>query len=257
MNMRLQSAADGGEGATAPQTFTRNISAPAGLPWEQRRAAELEARMGAPGSMGALQWRLARLEAWRPGQPGLFAAVYLRASGPGLDHRAEVRAPDGRLLQVRFRSPEAEGKALVAALVRVAVVIAPVLLSVVAVAASLIVKADRETRIEALEARAARAAIVADRARASAADARALRSAGADGHTVLNALSDLDWLAEAKTPGAHIQRVHWENGMMAITVRGETPPAHADGRELRRASSPLGPALWLWGVGPASGTTRP
>ena len=234
-----------------PQVFVRTLTAPSGLPWEQSRAAELEARMAAPAAMAALKYRMIRIEPWGFGKPGRFAAVYLRG-GEGLAAYETEVLIEGRAVKVAFLSEAARRGRRLERLRAIVFAAAPLALVVAAVMASLGIAADREARIEALEVKAQRAELLAHRAGAQRAEAHALQGAGAEGRTLPDALRDLDWLSRARAPAAHVQAVHWENGLMTITVRGDAPPVRASEREVRRADKPLGTALWLWGVGPAA-----
>ncbi len=242
--------------AGEPQVFVCTMTGPAGLPWEQARAAELEARMAAPSVLSALKYRLVRLEPWSFGRPSRFAAVYLRGGDTLPAFETEVLI-DGRTIKVAFLSQAARRAQLMRRVREIGVVAAPFALLVAAVMASLAVSADREARIEALEGRAQRAERLGERAGEQRIEARALQGAGARGHTLTDALRDLDWLSRSKAPGAHIQAMHWEGGLMTVTVRGDIPPVRASEREVRRASTPLGPGLWLWGVGPSAKRVEP
>ena len=72
-----------GSGPTAvddhPQVFARAIVTPPAPPWEQIRAANLEARHGAPLPLAELMHRVKRLSGWAPGRPGRFAVFYVRS----------------------------------------------------------------------------------------------------------------------------------------------------------------------------------
>jgi len=233
-----------------PQTFVRRLSTPAGLPWEQRRAAELEAKMGAPASLSALRYQLIRTRSWRPGAPGEFAAAYLRGAA-GEDVVADVDA-GGRTIQVKFQSPEARRHALIQRSLRLGAVLAPIALTALALLVALAAATDRENRIQALELKSARAALVARRLQDAQAEAKLIASAGVQGRRPADVLADLQWIKRNRTGEAHIQAVRWEAGLMTITVRGETPPVAAVGRELRRAERPVAPWLYLWGIGPSA-----
>ena len=56
-----------------PQVFVRVFQAPAGMPWEQGRAARLEARHGSPLPIADVMHQVKRLGAWSLGQPGRYA----------------------------------------------------------------------------------------------------------------------------------------------------------------------------------------
>lgn len=244
------------DGPRDPQVFARSLTAPGGWPWDQVRAAELEARMAAPAHLSALRYRVIRVEPWRPGKSSRFAAVYLRGVETATAFETEVLI-DGRAVKVAFLSAEVRRKQLLARLRQLAIVAVPLALCVVAALGSVGVAADREARLQALEAQAQRAELLAARVNAERREAHFLQGVGVDGRTLSDALRDFDWLSRARAPAAHVQSVHWERGLMTITVRGDTPPVRASEREVRRAAKPLGTALWLWGVGPAARSVTP
>lgn len=62
-----------------PNVLVRTLVVPPGAPWVQQRAAMLEARHSAPLPIESLVLSLMRLEGWRPGRPGRYAACYVLA----------------------------------------------------------------------------------------------------------------------------------------------------------------------------------
>jgi hypothetical protein len=94
-------AAPSPEPPAEPNVFVRTLSTPPGLPWEQARVADLEARHGSPLPIAEVVYRLRRLEGWRPGSPGRFAAFYVLAAE--VDGRLEATAQvEGREIAVTF-----------------------------------------------------------------------------------------------------------------------------------------------------------
>ena len=91
-------------GAEAPRIFVRVINTHPGSPWSQSQQATLEARLGAPGRLDDIAYRIRRLDRWRPGGPARFAAVYARAEDVRRGFVA-TRTVEGRPLTVDFTSP--------------------------------------------------------------------------------------------------------------------------------------------------------
>lgn len=97
-------ALSGPDGGAKP--FTRVVTTPPALPWDQARAAHLEARHTSPISAGtsgqSLSIIVKRLEPWRPKTAGRFVAVYLRGAPKGaLSFDIEVQ---GRTVRVDIPS---------------------------------------------------------------------------------------------------------------------------------------------------------
>lgn len=231
-----------------PAVLVRTIQAPPGLPWEQSRAADLEARHSSPLPLGEVIFELRRLEAWRPGQPGRFGAFYVlsREVVTRLDAKVEV---DGRLLALTFLSPGLQrqrgrrlgmvaGGAAVLALVITA-----------SLGAAIARRTDADETLSALETRSAaklRALEARQRIRVQnrALDAQADRNASL--HT---AIADLAWVASEKRPDAHVEAVHWRPGLVALEVRGSQAPLQVtEGRRLQKSAKPIRRDVWLWGV---------
>ncbi len=242
--------------ANAPQTFVRPVTTPAALPWEQSRAAGLEAALSMPSAKGDLRYRLVRTKGWRPGQPGRFAAVYLKGAAPEISCTAEILV-EGRALKIAFISDATRRRQIKEQAVALVAFAGPAALFILALSGSIAVRSDRELRLQALEAKAARAELFTKRLAKERAEARLFSHSGLADHTLKEAQADLSWLARNRNLAAHVQAIHWEGGLMTITARGDTPPLRSSERELRRSAKPLQPGLWLWGVGPARRVSMP
>ena len=114
------------------------------------------------------------------------------------------------------------------------------------------VRARRESALESLEQSADIAARRATALQARKTVARDLDAAGMRGRTIADYLVDLAWASNAKTPGAHIQALYWERGLMAVETRGPKPPFTANDRAIHKADKVPGPGMTLWGVQPLS-----
>lgn len=235
-----------------PHVFVRAFSVPAAMPWEQTRAAQLEARHGAPLPISELLFRCRRLGSWGLGRPGRFAVFYVRGR--------EFKAPfetvvevDGEPVKVAFG---AGAEQLRRAKSSVLVLILVGFTAFVLAAAPMIAfkaRRDAQTRLDAVE------QALAAKMRLAAAVERDRRNAGAlrraIGRTapVGDVLADLAWATRAKDPEARIVAIHWDHGFLAVEARGEVPPFNAGDRRLERSDKPVRAGVWLWGVHPDLG----
>lgn len=232
-----------------PQVFVRAFSTPPGAPWEQGRAAALEARHGAPLPIADLVHRVRRLESWAPGAPGRYAAFYVRAREFTRPFETTVEV-DGRAVKIafgaaaeQFRRAQTLGVAAAAAILSLLVVGGGVTLALGA-------KAETTARLE----RAEQQLLVKRRAALAAQQrsdqSRALQRAMGTSRPIDEVMADLAWATAMKAPDARIEAVHWEGGLLAVEARGETTPFANSDRRVQRSDKPLRKGVWLWGVEP-------
>jgi hypothetical protein len=240
---------------SGPTVFARTISSPPGAPWDQARAAALEARLGAPLPLSEVVYRLWRLDSWTLGRPARYAVFYVRAREIG-DRFDTTVVVDGRSIRVRlFSSAERQRQARVSAIVLVGGISAS-LLVLGALTSALSTRSEATFKLAALQQTAAvrlRQAATLDRLKDQA---RGLTAAHVRGQSLNDFLNDLAWASAAKTPGAHIDTLHWERGLMGVEVRGDTPPFGQADRAVIKADKPVRPGVWLWGVGPAQARAK-
>ena len=233
--------------AAEPQVFARSILTPAGAPWDQRRAADLDARRGAPRPIIELYYRLHRLEPWRPGPVGRYVALYVRRSDV-LGRFVAETVVEGRPFTTVFEAAHYQDQRNRDLVLRASVIALTVVLALTGLVGALNLRAKREAELSALEQAAdvdLRGALaVNERKRA----ALALDALGMRGHTASDFLADLAWASASKTPGAHFQALYWEPGLMAAEVRGPLAPFTAKDRDIHKTDRQLGPGLSLWGV---------
>jgi hypothetical protein len=252
----VEDETSGAEAASAeePQIFVRTLSAPAGLPWDQSRAAALEARLGAPLPLGEVVYQLKRLEGWAPGRPARFAAFYVRAQAIG--ERLSARpVVDGEPVAVEFLSRAERRRrsqrfivlASTAGLVTVAVLGST--LSAIAVRSQAAAELDAAEQLALLKVDQAKAV------RGLKDQARMLDGAGLKGRSLEAVLRDLAWASSAKAPEAKIVAMRWERGLMAFEVKGDAAPFTRLDRSVRKAEGPATGGVTLWGVGPAADET--
>jgi hypothetical protein len=229
--------------------FVRTISTPPGLPWEQARMADLDARSGAPLPLSDVVYRLGRLESWRPGRASRYFACYVRAREVGERLRASAMV-DGRPVTLEFVSSAERARGLRRAAAIAAASAVTGLLVVAALVSALTVRSGSEARLKqidsAIDARLRQARLI----EGLVVQTGLLNAAHVRDQSVSDFLGDLAWVSRSRTPGAHIDILHWNHGYMGMETRGDTPPLGLVDRPVVKADRPLRPGVWLWGVGP-------
>lgn len=251
--LRLINTEDGAAASEPPEpkVFTRTISAPPGAPWEQRKAATLEARIGAPLPLRELEFQVVRMDRWRPGQASKFAAFYVRTRDVGRRFSAEAIV-DGQPVEAVFVGRGERASAARKTAIFAAAAVGGLALGAISLTVALSARHGAEAQLEELERLVRQKAALARAAEAERREAKALDQAGMAGRSLYGYLTDLDWASAAKTPTARIDAIHWDRGAIAVEARGDDPPFAEQGRHLTRMDKPLRPHVWLWGVGPGS-----
>lgn len=247
--------------ASHPQVFVRVFSVPPGAPWEQARAANLEARHGAPLPVSDLMLRIQRLEAWRPGAMGRYGAFYIRSREYRGVFETSVEI-EGRPHKVAFGRKAADGDRLRRLLVVGGMALATTITLTIGAGLALAARAERGTRLDALELQVEqrlRAAQVYQRQKDVAQE---LQGAIGPSVSLESVMQELAWVARSKAADGHILAVHWDKGLLAVEARGDVAPFSAADRLVERSEKPLTPGVWLWGVRPsgssqARGGARP
>lgn len=237
------------EDRAAPETpmFVRPVPTRAAMPWDQARAAALEARLNAPLPISELAWQIKRLEPWRPGAPGRYVAIYARREDvrDGLSGFADV---EGHSIPVQFPSPgKRREQARRLAVVGIGAGLAAFLLvsSAISVFAT---RARATSQLEALELATAHRLDQIRARKALQAQAQAIAAAGLIDRRASRMLNDLAWAARNRTSDAGVEGFYWEASLLAVEVRGETSPFGAADRKVERSAKPVRPGVWLWGV---------
>lgn len=253
MNLPLREVEPEPAAAAPPQVFVRALTTPPGLPWEQARAARLDARLGAPLPIAELLHQVRRLDRWGFGQPGRYGAFYVRAREYRQPFEATAQV-DGQAVKVRFGTPardsrrlRAVGAALILLVLSGAILGAGTMLALRARSAA-------TAQLEADELLARNRLKMAEVLRDRSLQARDLRTLVGPSRPLADVVGDLSWIATSKTPEARIVGVHWERGLLAVEARGEQPPFLAVDRPIERAARPIRPGVWLWAVGRTQGT---
>lgn len=233
-----------------PKVFVRALSTPAGLPWDQARAAALEARLGAPLPIGELAYQLRRLDRWSPGAPSRWAAFYIRTEAVG-DRFEANPVVDGQPVPVVFTS-RAERRRRSRKFLRVATSMGlAIVICLGAGVSALSIRGRAEAELANAEQVATARLTLARRLHRLKAQTRALDGASLRERNLGTALADLAWAAAAKAPDARLLAVHWDHGLMVFEVKGETVPFTSADRAIKKAEKAVAPGVTLWGVGPA------
>lgn len=234
-----------------PKVLARVFTVPPGLPWEQARAAALEARHGSPLPIAEVALLRRRLQPWRPGEAGRYVALYVLASevGDGFETSVEV---DGRSMPVRFASPQERGRAaqrLVLIGLAAAVISAMI---AIAVLSSLAIREEAGTRLASAEMSARARLRVARQIQSQRTEARALEAMEGRGASLDEVLTDLGHASSARASEAWIDAFHWERGLVAVEAHGEVAPLRANpGQRVERSQKPIRPGVYLWSLEPA------
>lgn len=244
-------AAPEGHAHEDAQVFVRTLSAPAGLPWDQSRAAALEARLGAPLPLGEVVYQLKRLEPWSPGKPARFAAFYVRAQAIG-ERLSAQPVVDGEPVVVEFLSRAAQRRRSQRFVVlgTTAGLVSAIFLG--STLSALSVRSQAAAELDSAEQLAALKLGQAKALQKLKDQTRMLDGAGLKGRTLDAFLSDLAWASSAKAPEAKILAMRWEHGLMAFEVKGGAAPFTRLDRPVRKGEGAAAGGSTLWGVGPAS-----
>lgn len=234
--------------AEAPAAqFTRLLTTPPGAPWRQRQIADLEARLGSPLAGQAVAYRLTRTEPWKLGAGGRFAVVYARDGGLTVTPAAGGGAPTGAFERLAAAFEGVASRRLLTLAITIASLAVFGLAVSSAVSRRAEVRSDLVSLDQSVDLGEHRAHQVADLQR----QASVLNRLGAADRSVGRLLSDMDWVAAHRRPEVAITSFHWIGGIAAVeAATADSPFANAD-RPVQRASHPVRPGVWLWGVVPA------
>lgn len=249
MNAAVQDLEIQGEpvAPTQPQVFVRVFVTPPGAPWEQTKAADLEARHGAPLPIADLLFRVRRLAKWAPGRPGRFAVFYIRAQEFREPFETEVDV-DGQPVKVAFGASAGQLEQIKQIGLAVGVLVAVGAILGGGFMLALTARAELNTQIEALEMQSQQRLRAAQAYQKQKDLAQSLEVAVGRSGRMRDVVADLAWVATSKAPEARIIAVHWERGVLAVEARGEVAPFAAPDRRVERLEKPLRPGVWLWGV---------
>jgi hypothetical protein len=246
------------EGVTAPvqpQVFRRLITTPPAPPWSQARAAQLEARHGAPLPIAELMFRTKRLEGWSPSKQGRFVALYIRAR--------EYQAPfettvdiDGVSVSVSFGSSRRHAQQARTVGIAMALALVTVAICAVAIIQATNVRMQVTSGLDALDVASSAKLRKLQALEQQQLEEVDLQQTVGDAANLEQFGADLAWIASAKRSDARIVGFHWDHGVTAIEARGQTSPFVLTERPVQRSAQPLSPGVWLWGLSSSSNGSR-
>jgi len=225
--------------------FTRVVTAPPAWPWDQVRAARLEAQHTSPVSGDDVVVVVRRLKPWGFGQDGKFVAIYLRAMDirQGLKFDIDVQ---GQHLTIDMPSPEQKARQSSARAWVMAfggVLAIGLLLMIMLTVQRRAAEADRLTEVETQLQRRAHEAEGVARAKA---DAQALAQLDLGNRSIDNALADLKTLTLKRDAAARIDAFYWNKGYWAVESHGTASPVADATVPLQRSTKPVRKDVWLW-----------
>lgn len=227
-------------GSTPPPAFVRAIQTPPGLPWDQHRAAELEARAGSPVTDPMIRITIRRLTPWRPRKAGRFEVTYERPAPVVIqpfqrdptrsDLPPWLRSDDGRLARwvPGAGVAGAVGLSLMAALVL-----------------GQMRQAETATAAAAMEARLAELEIAVSHREATLRNQAVIGSAGLTGRSLETFLDDLGWASRTLSAEADVSRLGWDEAGLTISTSGSENPFGTSDRAVERSGvAPTGATIW-------------
>ncbi len=237
------------EDVGAPSVFVRSFTTPIGWPWEQARAAELEARHAAPLPLEEVLFRVRRIGLWRPGGEGRHAAFYvLKSMVRGrLEATAEV---EGRPYSVAFQSHGLDMVRAGSLAVRWGIGGGLLVLLVAALIVAVGTRAETSARLGLAEQKANGKLRRLEAQEKVRSESSALAQQLDKGARLKDALADVARLSDARQPDAMVEAVYWRPNFVAVEARGEESPfGPMVDRPVRRSPKPLRPGVWLWAIG--------
>ncbi len=224
--------------------FTRVLATPPGWPWDQTRAAMLEARHTSPVSSDGVNILVRRLKAWSMGEGGEFVAIYLRIGDPLPPHGLDVEVR-GRTIHVDLPSKATRAQNLKDQATRVGALVVMVLVLLGLITLTFERRTALDDHLNDAEFQSSHLAREAHAMAKAKQDAEALTELGvSDG--LGHALDDLTYASAAKDPAARLDAFYWSKGFWAVEAHGSDAPVKDPGLNLQRSAKPVRPGVWLW-----------
>jgi len=231
--------------APSPEAFVRKVEIPPGAPWDQWRAAKLEAAHSAPLSAGETAVSVRRLRPWAPNTTGLFGVAYVRRTD-GLAPELSATI-DGVAVAFRFASPRAQRVTLRRHATTAAFLLFAMIALGLATQKALQAREANEALLAREEINAKRWDAHGQKLQRDADERRLLHRAGADGRSFADVAADLVWLGQSKAPSVALERVTWTAGEMQVLAQGPGAPLLTPERPLAPLERVAG--LQTWRIG--------
>lgn len=242
------------ETPSAPQLFTRVIVIPPGAPWDQHRAARLDAAHGAPLAGDEVVFALRRLDPWRPRTSARYGVAYRRCLGADVSETVEARL-EGRSVRFRFGGPIARPREPRVLIVTAAMTLLAGLALMGGGFKAREVRAAKTETLERLEANALIGVRQDRRRRQTIAELALVRRADGAGRDFADLAGDLWWLGQVRDPAVKIQTVLWSRGALIVTGSGGDSPVRSAERPVERLQASAGQGVWRIGP-PAAPVVR-
>lgn len=225
--------------------FTRVVTTPPAWPWDQARAAKLEAQHTSPVSGGDATVLVRRLKPWVFNESGEFVAIYLRSGDTAPSEGFDIEV-QGKRLRIELPSRAKREAALRDRAWQIGAAAVIVLALVGLTLLALQRRADLEDRLSQAELRMQRQDHRAKAIALAKADARALTNLGVKDQGVDQVVHDLTRVAVSKSTNAQLDAFYWRKGYWAVEARGDFPPVQGMDIELQRSVKPVRRGVWLW-----------
>ena len=225
--------------------FTLVVSVPAAWPWDQMRAARLEAQHTSPVAGDDVSIVVRRLKSWALNEPGKFAVIYLRGgeTHQGVKFELDIQ---GQRLVIDMPSPQQKAELAQQRLWRLILTACIVLSLLLTASLSFKRRAAEAEQIAQLEVRLDRGAKVAEGVERAKADAVALADLGLNHRRMDDALADLRTLSLQRDTTVRLEAFYWDKGYWAVEAHGTTPPIKDATIAMRRSTKPVRKDVWLW-----------
>jgi len=213
---------DGGANHDPPR-YIRALTVPAAAPWDQQRAALLNAELNSPLPNDQVLIQVKRLGSWRPNEQARFAAAYVKRADVSATTRF-AQELDGIVVAFEFSTAASKSVARRRAILDLGLISSLLVVTLVAGAASLERRAETVAAL-AVAQRTDDQAI--RRARLSSRITKNLRKLGAAGYAGRSGgdlLADLSWLARYRNSNSVLQSITWDRGNFVLRSIDPTPP---------------------------------
>jgi hypothetical protein len=227
----------------AAEPFVRVFTIPAASPWDQDRAARLNAEAASPLPAPHAAIDVRRLELWSPGQPSRYCAGYLRKSQIKDELRIE-RFIEGRDVAFTFRSDALTREVRFQRLVDL--VIAGMLVIALGLGLVKAINARSETRTALLSEEQSLRGDIARRQEA-ARDARVavlLSGLAPEGRGGDDLMRDLSWLARSRRADVQIEDLVWNTGGIMVRTADDSNPIAASDHQVTQIATSEG-VTWV------------
>jgi hypothetical protein len=233
-------------GSEAPfKPFTRVITTPPSWPWDQMRAARLEATHTSPVAVEDVSIIVKRLEGWSFNEAGRFVAIYLRGSEAraGVSFKLDIQ---GKTINIDMPSKvqqatDAKAKAQILAMSLI------ITLGFGAMTAmSLKRREAMETRLGALEVRLEQQLRQARTLSRAKADAQSLEAQKLEANTYAKAIRVLDRVTNERDTQVRLDAFYWNRGYWGVESQGQGRPVKTLSLDLKRLVRPVRSGVYLW-----------